>query len=166
LKTSENQKEVSAKTNQNQKLKAISWSLPNPRRLRLRARKRPRKCACGHVGGASAIGAASQKLSSRHPVLTLESENTNVNVLCQNVVREKKQQANDHAARECESEHAPVSAGGNEPVNATADGRDVARHLGEKREEVNMSAPDAVRKKKSLANSSLFVAAPACVREK
>ena len=234
MKTSEKQKEVSAKTTQNQKLKTISWSLPNPRRLRLRARKRPRECACGHVGGASAIDAASQKLPSRHPVLNLESENTNGNVLCQNVVREKKQQANDHAARECEremprkyacchvdgepvraigaarwrlpsrhpvsilesenmnvnvlcqnavrekkqkqtythavreweSEHVPVSAGGNEPVNANADGKDVARHLGEMSEGANTSAPDAVRKKKSLANSSLFVASSACVREK
>jgi hypothetical protein len=98
--------------------------------------------------------------------LNLESENTNGNVLCQNVVWEKKQQTNDHAARECESEHAPVSAGGNEPVNANADGKDVARHLGEMSEGANTSAPDAVRKKKSLANSSLFVASSACVREK
>jgi hypothetical protein len=116
--------------------------------------------------------------------LNLESENTNGNVLCQNVVREKKQQTSDHAARECESEHAPVSAGEN-------DVRSVARHLGEKYEGANVfasasksehvSAPDAanstaVEDEKTCleyhptanerAISSLFVTATACVREK
>ena len=146
----------------------------------------PRKYACCHVDGepVRAIGAAKWRLPSRHPVLNLESENTNGNVLCQNVVREKKQQANDHAARECESEHVPLSAGEN-------DVRSVARHLGEKYEGANVfasasksehvSAPDAanstaVEDEKTCleyhptanerANSSLFVTATACVRER
>ena len=157
MKTSEKQKEVSAKTTQNQKLKTISWSLPNPRRLRLRARKRPRECACGHVGGASAIDAASQKLPSRHPVLNLESENTNGNVLCQNVVREKKQQANDHAARECEREmprkYTCCHVAG-EPVRAigAARWRLPSRHpvsiLESENMNVNVLCQNAVREKK------------------
>jgi hypothetical protein len=147
----------------------------------------PRKYACCHVGGepARAIGAAKWRLPSRHPVSILESESMNVNVLCQNTVREKKQKKMyTHAVRACESEHVPVSAGEN-------DVRSVARHLGEKYEGANVfasasksehvSAPDAanstaVEDEKTCleyhptanerANSSLFVTATACVRER